>query len=175
VVALDSHGQPVGDLTAGDFEIADAGKPQKVAIFRHSESKLTQAAPPGAGEFSNRGAANVQHATVILLDLLNQSFGRGARRRATWWRGLKSVESGDALYLYLLTADAKAIPGARHSRAGKALLPHWTAMRGPGNAKALVDGALAKGVPVASDGDRDLKIPFLSPFAFSFYLSELYP
>lgn len=143
VVALDSHGQPVGDLTAGDFEIADAGKPQKVAIFRHSESKLTQAAPPGAGEFSNRGAANVQHATVILLDLLNQSFGARGQASSYLVEGLKSVESGDALYLYLLTADAKLYP-VRGIPGPESAPPALDGDAWTRNAKALVDGALAK-------------------------------
>jgi hypothetical protein len=33
VVAFDSHGQPVTDLTADDFQITDAGKPQTISFF----------------------------------------------------------------------------------------------------------------------------------------------
>jgi VWFA-related protein len=143
VVALDGKGQPVGDLTAGDFEISDAGKPQKVAVFRHSDVKLSQAAPLGAGEFSNRGSANVAHATVVLFDLLNNTFGARSEASSYLAAGLKSVESGDNLYFYLLTADAKlypirALPGADGVAPAEGGAS-WTK-----DAKALIDGALAK-------------------------------
>ena len=32
VVALDDHGRPVTDLTADDFQISDAGKPQELQM-----------------------------------------------------------------------------------------------------------------------------------------------
>jgi hypothetical protein len=44
VIAVDSHGDPVTDLTSDDFQIADAGKPQKIALFRHRDEKLSPAA-----------------------------------------------------------------------------------------------------------------------------------
>jgi VWFA-related protein len=143
VVALDGKGSPVGDLTAGDFEISDAGKPQKVATFRHSDVKLSQAAPPGAGEFSNRGAGNVAHATVVLFDLLNNTFGARGEASSYLAEGLKSVESGENLYFYLLTADAKlypvrALPGAEDA-APAAGGDQWTK-----DSKALIEGALNK-------------------------------
>lgn len=143
VVAFDSQGQPVGDLTAGDFEIADAGKKQKVAIFRHSDGKLQQARTLAPGEFSNRAAANVPHATLILLDLLNNTFGARGEISSYLVDGLKTVEAGDTLYLYVLTAEGKlnpvrALPGA-DSEAPAAGGVSWT-----GDAKALVDGALTR-------------------------------
>jgi VWFA-related protein len=143
VVALDSHGQPVGDLTAGDFEIADAGKPQKVEVFRHSESKLQQAPPLAAGEFSNRGAGNAGHVTLILFDLLNETFGARGEASSYLVDGLKSVESGESLYLYVLTADAKlfpvrALPSAGDEAPASGGVP-WTK-----DARKLVDGALTR-------------------------------
>src|SRR5579872_4804435 len=71
LVALDSHGQPVTDLTADDFVINDAGKDRKVAFVRHIERRLAAGAALGPGEFSNRGERNIPHATVILLDMMN--------------------------------------------------------------------------------------------------------
>jgi VWFA-related protein len=143
VVALDSKGQPVGDLTAGDFEISDAGKTQQVALFRHADSKLQQAQPLAPGEFSNRGAANVPYATLVLLDLLNEAFGARGEASAYLIDGLKSVESSDTLYLYLLTADAKlypvrGLPGTESAAPAPGGVP-WTK-----DAKPLVDGALNK-------------------------------
>lgn len=142
-VALDSHGQPVGDLTADDFRITDAGKPQKVAVFRHSDSKLQQVPPLGPGEFSNRTAANVPHATLILFDLLNEDFGARGAAADNLVRVLKSLESSDCLYLYILTADARlypvyGLPGSGHEAPPFGGVP-WTK-----DAKALVDGAMGK-------------------------------
>jgi VWFA-related protein len=143
LVALDSQGQPVGDLTAGDFEIADAGKKQKVAIFRHGEGKLQQAGPLGPGEFSNRAAANVPHATLILLDLLNNTFGARGEISSYLVDALNTVESGDNLFLYVLTAEGKLFPvrplAGAESEAPAAAGVSWTR-----DARALVDGALTK-------------------------------
>ena len=143
VVAVDNHGQPVGDLTAADFEIADAGKPEKIAIFRHSESVLQQAAPLAPGEFSNRAAANVPHATLVLFDLLNLNFSARSEAGSYLVEGLKSLESSDGLYLYLLTAEGKLVPvhplpGAEDTAPASGGVP-WTK-----DAKTLVEGALSK-------------------------------
>jgi VWFA-related protein len=143
VVALDSRGQPVGDLTAGDFEISDSGKPQKVAIFRHADGRLQQAPPLAPGEYSNRAAGNLPYATVILLDLLNEAFGARGEASTYLIDGLKSVESSDTLYFYLLTADAKlypvrGLPGAENEAPAPGGVP-WTK-----DAKPLVEGALSK-------------------------------
>lgn len=75
VIALDNHGQPVNDLTSDDIQVSDAGKQQKIAFFRHNDSKLSLAPVLGPNEFSNRAGTQVPHATVILFDLLNESFG----------------------------------------------------------------------------------------------------
>ena len=143
VVAFDKSGQPVGDLTAADFEIADAGRPQKVAVFRHSDAKLTQAAPLGPLEFSNRAAANLPHATLVLFDLLNETFGARGEASSFLVDGLKSVESGDTLFLYLLTADGKLYPvrglPLADSPAADSGAASWTK-----DARTLVDGALNK-------------------------------
>ena len=52
VVAVDNHGRPVTDLTANDFQIVDAGKPQKIIFFRRnntsSEQKQASVAVPAS-------------------------------------------------------------------------------------------------------------------------------
>jgi VWFA-related protein len=110
VVAIDSHGQPVNDLTIDDFQVSDAGKAQKIAFFRHNNSKLQQTSALGPHEYSNRAGANVPHATLILFDLLNEHL---AARGNAWYeliRVLQPLESGDFLYLYLLTLDGHLYP-----------------------------------------------------------------
>lgn len=40
VVAHDSHDQPVGDLTADDFQVSDQGKSQHITLVQHPKSQL---------------------------------------------------------------------------------------------------------------------------------------
>jgi len=72
VIALENHGQPVNSLTSDDFQVNDAGKQQKTAFFRHNDSKLSQAE---AQRIIKPHGSQSPHATVILLDLLNEDFG----------------------------------------------------------------------------------------------------
>ena len=107
VVALDSHGQPVTDLTRDDFQVTDAGKPQNIVFFRHNDRTLRPTPPADAHEFSNRRGTNIPHATVILLDLMNQGFSTRGISTGQLSRSLESLESADYLYLYILTIDGK--------------------------------------------------------------------
>lgn len=84
VVAVDNHGRPVKDLRADDFRITDDGKPQKIVFFRHKDSASWQVPAPLPNQSSNRTGANVPHATVILFDLLNESFGTRGVVRGNW-------------------------------------------------------------------------------------------
>jgi VWFA-related protein len=110
VIALDAHGQPVGDLTADDFQVSDSGKPQKIEFFRHYDSKLSAAPALGLDEHSNRAGANISRATVVLLDFLNESFGTLGAAQNQLVRYLSSVEDAGDLYLYFLTLDGRLFP-----------------------------------------------------------------
>lgn len=107
VIAVDSHGQPVTDLTGDDFRVTDSGNPQKIAFFRHIDRKLWQVPPLAPNEFSNRRGPNIPFATVILFDLMNERFGT----RGSAWNELvhylESLETADYLYLYLLTVKGR--------------------------------------------------------------------
>src|SRR5580698_6978262 len=83
VVAMDDHGRPVTDLNADDFQISDAGKPQKISFFRRNSegNGQRQARAASPDQFSNRAGGGTRNATVILFDLLN--LGYGARGFAT--------------------------------------------------------------------------------------------
>ncbi len=107
VVAVDNRGEPVADLAASDFEVTDNGKKQTVAFFRHNDSKLWRTPTLAANEFSNRGGPRETHATLILFDLLNQSF---STRGVAWNQlvhNLEARDSSDSLYLYILTLDGR--------------------------------------------------------------------
>jgi VWFA-related protein len=125
LVAFDAHGQPVNDLKADEIVVTDAGKSRKVAFLRRIE----------------RGRSKIPHATVILLDLMNQSFSTRGVAANQLVRTLQSLESPDYLYVYLLTLEGKLYPvrglpgseGAAEAEDGSA----WTK-----NSKTLLDGAL---------------------------------
>ena len=110
VIALDNHGQPVADLTRDDFQIADAGKQQTIALFRHNNTKPVQAPALGPNEFANRGANEVRRTTVILFDLLNEGFATRGVASNQIVKELGSMDNADGLYLYLLTVDARVVP-----------------------------------------------------------------
>ncbi len=62
VIAVDSRGHSVTDLTADDFQITDAGKPQRILLFRRSgASGRPEKAALGPHEFSNRTRGGPQH------------------------------------------------------------------------------------------------------------------
>jgi VWFA-related protein len=110
VTAVDSHGNPVEDLSAGDFQVFDSGKPQQIASFRHTDSRAARPEPLGPHEFSNRSGADTGHATVILFDLLNEHL----EARGPAWNELihtlQPLESSQGLYFYILTMDGRVYP-----------------------------------------------------------------
>src|ERR1039457_7133103 len=85
-VALDASGQPVTDLTAGDFKIVDQTKSQ--TIFAFHKPATGPAAPLAPLEFSNRPGGIMPHSTVILFDLMNENQ---ADRLDTWHALSKSL------------------------------------------------------------------------------------
>ena len=107
VVALDSHEQPVNDLTVGDFQVTDAGKPQKIVFFRHRDTALRQAGPLGPNEVSNRRADTVPYATVILFDLMNEGFASRGIAANQIIKTLENLQTADNLYLYILTIEGR--------------------------------------------------------------------
>lgn len=101
VAAMDSSGEPVEDLKASDFQVADQGKAQKILFFEHNGAA---AAPLGPKEFSNR-SGKPPHTTVILFDLLNEVQ---TDQLTTWHllgKSLQQLESGEDVYFYVLTME----------------------------------------------------------------------
>lgn len=147
IVALDKQGQSVPDLTEDEFKVTDSGKPQKITFFRHKDSRRWKLPTLAPGEFSNRSGPNVPRATVILFDLLNETFATRGVAEGQLVHNLESLEDTDYVYLYLLTLDGhlypvRALPskpGDVPPRGG----PSWTR-----NIKTLLDQALRSVVQV---------------------------
>ncbi len=107
VVALDNRGQPVNDLTADDFQITDAGKPQKIVFFRHRDATQREVPKLAPGEFSNRGPSSIPHATVILFDLMNEGFGTRGVAANQIIKYLEPLEDSEYVYLYILNLEGR--------------------------------------------------------------------
>jgi VWFA-related protein len=141
VVALDSHDRPVTDLTGGDIQITDAGKPQQLVYFKHNDERLQTQAALAPGEYSNRAGSRPPHVTVILFDRLNDSLGPSGAALNDLSHSLERMEAGGAdLYLYFLTKQAKLypvrpLPGG-DSAGAKPLPATWTH-----DAKSLIEAA----------------------------------
>lgn len=110
VVALDSHGAPVTDLTRDDFRVVDAGKAETIDFFRHRDGAAKAVPRLAPGEVSNRSAGNVPHATVILFDMLNQKFGTRGTTSNNLIHDLQPLENADYVYLYIMTVNGKLYP-----------------------------------------------------------------
>jgi VWFA-related protein len=113
VVALDNHGEAVTDLTADDFQISDAGKPQIISFFRRNNADsqgLKQPPALGPNQFANRARGGAGNATVILFDLLNLGYGARGMAANEMVRTLGGIEPSGSLYLYLLSVNAKLFP-----------------------------------------------------------------
>lgn len=110
VVALDAKGQNVLDLTAADFQVLDNGKPQSIVSFRRHQAGQPQSAPLGPRQYSNRSAAGLPHATVILFDLMNMRFEDRAYVFNQLSHSLQQFESSAYLYLYLITVNNTLYP-----------------------------------------------------------------
>jgi VWFA-related protein len=137
VVAFDNHGEPAVDLRSEEFQVSDQGKSQRIAFFRHTEDVPQLAAPPAADGSSKRA---VPHPMVILFDLLNANLSNRGYGVDEIVHSLEHLESGDSVYLYLLTNSGSlypvhALPTAE-ADAGAAKTP-WTQQIRP-----LLDAAM---------------------------------
>ena len=163
VVALDSHGQTVRDLTSGDFKILDHGKPRKIVVFRRNERKLQAPEHLDANTFSNRSAAGPRHATVILFDLLNDHLASRGYAAHEITESLERVESSDNVYLYLLTMrgtlyPVRALPGAGEE--GPANGQGWARQIRPLLDRALRDTLQTRPIEMMFDVDYRIRTTY---------------
>ena len=108
VIVQDKKGEPVADLTRGDFTLLDQGQPQQITSFS-LESMGTLPAPPQAvpanfysNRFEQKGGTPTA-ATVILLDGLNTKFEDMAYARQQIIKFLGQLQPQDRVGLYTLT------------------------------------------------------------------------
>jgi VWFA-related protein len=141
IVAVDSDGQPVTNLRVSDFQIYEDGKLEKIAFFRFAP----------------------KHATVVLIDLLNDRVLSDAVISTQVGTTLKKLASSDDLYLYFLTSQGDLYPIhalPEPGLTGKSAAEPWTR-----NATVAIDEAVRKFAGFKPLDDHDLQIRFNLTFA----------
>jgi VWFA-related protein len=102
VVARDSNGHAIQNLTKDDFELYDNGKEVPIDVFSGLTITPTapEALPPNV--FSNRVQGAQPSITVVLLDGLNTTFQDQAWARAEVVRFLEELRPEDRVAIFLL-------------------------------------------------------------------------
>jgi len=113
VVVMDKHGDPVRDLTSGDFTIAEEGRPQTVQFF---QPVVTSGEAPRTGQSierrygysTNVGAqARPERSFVVFFDDVHLTQEQGERAKTAIGRFLEQeTEEGD---LVSLVAPARGL------------------------------------------------------------------
>jgi VWFA-related protein len=102
VVARDSKGQAVQNLTKDDFKLYDNGKEVPIDVFSGLTITPTAPEPLPPNVFSNRVQGAQPSVTVVLLDGLNTSFQDQAWARTQVVRFLEELRPQDRVAIFLL-------------------------------------------------------------------------
>src|SRR5260370_36174021 len=106
VVVHDKKGQPVPDLTKGDFALLDRGKEQTISVFKvESTNQVVPRLSLPPNIFTNRLASRGEtptSLTVILFDGLNTKWQDQVQAKRHLIKFLQEVEFQDRIALYVL-------------------------------------------------------------------------
>jgi VWFA-related protein len=141
VVAKDSHGQTVTDLTREDFQVFEGSKAQRVVSFRRDDGSVKRVMRPERDEYFNRTGSSTTRPTIILFDLLNARFDDRGSMLNQLGPALQHVEASESLFFYILTLNGTlyTVHGLPDGNSGKA--PAADARPWTDNIKALLDDA----------------------------------
>jgi VWFA-related protein len=160
VVAKDSDGHMVEDLSKEDFTLKDEGKPRRIQIFSINRGQpVADVTPPVSplppNTYSNRvttvGSASI-HATVILLDGINDYFDNYAGSRAQVISLIGRIRPDERVAIYVLslyqgliilqdyTTDHDLLVGNLSAYVPSGMIPAPPGMEGMGQAVAGLPG-----------------------------------
>jgi VWFA-related protein len=111
VVASDSKGQPVPDLTVQDFTVLEDGKPQKISGFtfqRAGAVAVTHEQLP-ANIVSNTPQFRSNSLNIILFDTANGEFAEHAYARDELLKFLNGAELGRPVAIFALQNQLKLL------------------------------------------------------------------
>lgn len=159
VAAFDKSGQPVSDLKSSDFQVADEGKQQTLALFRVNEPPHATALAPH--EFSNRTAETPTGAIIMVYDLLNGTFTDREYITISIVKALSKIENPGNVFLYFITNKGELYPiHPLPSSADAVKLDHnWTTQ-----SKAMIDDAVQHVYGLRSMDARDPAVRSLTAY-----------
>ena len=112
----DSHRQPVPGLSRDAFTVTDSGKPREIRIFSVEGMDAAPAVPPSSttlplNVFSNHSPAAQRpaHATVILLDAINNYWDDLAAARQRLIAMVGKLREGERIAVYVATTRPAGI------------------------------------------------------------------
>jgi VWFA-related protein len=111
VVATDKEGKPVGDLTADDFKVLEAGQPQKVSDFtaHHPEPTSVTAQQLAPGVVSNTPHFKSSSLNVILFDAVNGDFAAHAYAKDELLKLLATAKLDRPIAVFALESKLKML------------------------------------------------------------------
>jgi VWFA-related protein len=116
VVVTDIHGNPIHNLTASDFTIAEDGHPQKVKVFRENTADMSAPLRPipqlPPGTFTNESVAPTDGPlNILLLDKLNTPLDAQSTVVNQVLKYLKGSRTGPRIAIFALTTQLKLLQG----------------------------------------------------------------
>jgi VWFA-related protein len=111
VLAQDSKGQPIPDLTQQDFTLQVSGRRRPIQVFSVERNGAQGPAPPETAQlpFSNRVASGDPNLVIILFDEYNTASMDVARARKQLVEVFSRLEPTSRIALYLLTKELKIL------------------------------------------------------------------
>ena len=100
LVATDSHGRPVTDLSKENFTLLDSGRPREIQFFAVDRTRPDS--PPTAAAAASASALPGVRTVVILMDAINDYFDDHARALQQAIKRVEALEPGERIALYML-------------------------------------------------------------------------
>jgi VWFA-related protein len=116
VVVTDAQGEPVKDLQAANFRVAEDGKPQSIRQFEYHSDEMVEAALPTRPTLPPHTFMNLPVApehgplTVIVYDKLNTPLFDQLDARAQMVKFLKKI-SGRRVAIYVIDNQLRFVQG----------------------------------------------------------------
>lgn len=118
VVVSDKSGQPVKNLTNGQFQVIENGAPQQISFFEEHQAGPPPAAPAYPLQLPPNVYTNFTSATpdtsptlVLLMDALNTPSADQVKVRLAMLSFLRQVPQGRHIAIFILTSRLRMIQG----------------------------------------------------------------
>ncbi len=129
VVVTDKAGEPVPDLTAADFALAEEGRPQRIVSFQSVGSAVSaEGTPDAAAEPKSPQGAPGQVFLIVFDDVHMEPLQTTAAQAAIERFLLSGVQPSDTVAILAPGAEVQLVSGRGTDRSG--LLPGVQRLRG---------------------------------------------